>query len=72
MSATAALEIISALNTLLQLLQAQDIGLEDLVDEYYAAEANGEQLSAADVERLKGEAREALDRLKEDLRADSE
>lgn len=72
MSAAVALEIITSLNTLLQLLATQGIHLDDLVDEYYAAEANGEQLSAADIDRLREEAKAALDEFGDHLEDDDD
>lgn len=66
-----ALEIITALNTLLQLLATQGISLQALVDEYEYAQADGVELSVKDIELLKEEAAEALAHLAADLAADS-
>ena len=63
MSAALAIEIISALNTLLQFARANGVSSRKILDEYLIAKAEGRDFTQADVETLKRQAREALDRL---------
>lgn len=63
MSTALAVEILSALNTLLQFARANGVSSRKVLDEYLAARAEGRELSMADIEDLKRQARAALDRL---------
>lgn len=63
MSAALAVELLSALNTLLQFARDNGVSSRRLLDEYLAAKAEGRTLTAADIEGVKREAREALDKL---------
>ena len=63
MSAALAVELLSALNTLLQFARDNGVSSRRLLDEYLAAKAEGRTLTAADIEGVKRGAREALDNL---------
>lgn len=63
MSAEAVLQLVTALNTLLQFARDNGVSSRRLLDEYLAAKAEGRTLTAADIESVKREARDALDNL---------
>lgn len=63
MSAAVAVELVSALNTLLQFARDNGISSRKLLDEYLLARAEGREFTQADIVELKAQARRALDTL---------
>ena len=63
MNAEVVLQLVTALNTLLQFARDNGVSSRRLLDEYLSAKAEGRTLTAADIEGVKREAREALDKL---------
>lgn len=61
MSAAVAVEIIQALNTILQFARDNGVSSRLLLSEYLAARAEGRELTVADIADAKRRAREALD-----------
>ncbi len=63
MNGEVVLQLVTALNTLLQFARDNGVSSRRLLDEYLAAVAEGRTLTAVDIEGVKREAREALDNL---------
>lgn len=63
MSAAIAVEVLQALNTILQFARDNGVSSRLLLSEYLAARAEGRELTAADIAGAKQRARDVLDRL---------
>jgi hypothetical protein len=69
-SAALAVELLSALNTILQFARDNGVSSRVLLNEYLVATAEGRQLTQADVTQAKRQARDALDKLNALTRTD--
>ena len=63
MSTALAVELLAALNTLLQFARDNGVSSRKLLEEYLIARAEGREFTQADIIELKTRARAALDRL---------
>ena len=70
MSAALAIELLSALNTVLQFARDNGVSSRVLLNEYLVATAEGRELTQADVTQIKRQARDALDKLNALTRTD--
>lgn len=70
MSAALAVELLSALNTILQFARDNGLSSRVLLNEYLVATAEGRDLTQADVTQIKRQARDALDKLNALTRTD--